>query len=121
MKASNAAAVRKEDQIASTQDQSLRAKVQARVRAWRTISILVCRLFPAVLLVAYTAPSITYQLPNYRSNLAEEYQPLQTLKFFSTRGAAFHKYGPMENFLLAPLYGSTILYWKATGQMDGDR
>ncbi len=119
MKASNAAAVTEMDQIACSQGPELRAKVRTRVRTWGTIGLLVCRLLPAVLLIAYAAPSITYQLPNYRSNLAEEYQPLQTLKFFSTRGAAFHKYGPMENFLLAPLYGSTILYWKVTGQMEG--
>lgn len=98
------------------------ARTQSPVKSLtpsRLISLLICRLVPAILLVAFAAPSVTYQLPNYRSNLAEEYQPLQTLKFFRTKGVAFHKYGPMENFLLAPLYGTTILYWKLTGQMDG--
>jgi len=76
-----------------------------------------CYLLPAVIIAIYAAPTVTYQLPNYHSNLAEEYQPLKTLKFFRTHGEAFNKYGPTENLLLAPLYGASILYWKATGQM----
>ena len=72
----------------------------------------------AVLLFAvYVAPSVSYHLPNYRSKLAEEYQPLQALKFFSTKGHAFHKYGPMENYILAVPYGVTLGYWRLTGQL----
>jgi hypothetical protein len=74
-------------------------------------------LLAVVLLAVYVAPSVGYQLPNYRSNLSEEYQPLQALKFFATKGAAFHKYGPMENFILAVPYGVTLEYWKVTGQL----
>jgi hypothetical protein len=71
------------------------------------------------LLVVYVAPSINYQLPTYRSTLTEEYQPLQAFKFFATKGKAFHKYGPMGNFILAGPYAATIGYWKLTGQMRG--
>ncbi len=45
----------------------------------------------------------------------EIYQPLQALKFFATHGHAFNKYGPMPNFILAPGYGISLVYWKLTG------
>jgi hypothetical protein len=72
-------------------------------------------LVPLAILVILAAPSVTFMLPATEDYLGEIYQPLQALKFFKTKGSAFHKYGPTPNFILAPGYGATLAYWKVTG------
>ena len=57
---------------------------------------------PCVLILAIALPNVTFMIPATRDYLEEVYQPLQALKFFKSHGKAFHKYGPMPNFLLAP-------------------
>ena len=63
---------------------------------------------PMLLVVALAAPSIGYLLPSYACYLGESYQPLRALRFFSSLGQDFHKYGPMTNLLLAPGYGLSL-------------
>ncbi len=36
-------------------------------------------------------------------------------KFFHSRGREFHKWGPADNFLYAPGYALSLLYWKHEG------
>ena len=73
---------------------------------------------PMLLLLVYAAPSIPFLLPAYTEHQGETYQPLKTLKFFATRGTAYHKYGPVPNFILAPVYGPTLGYWYLTGSLS---
>jgi hypothetical protein len=56
-------------------------------------------------------------LPACQDYMDEIYQPLQALKFFKTHGQAFHKYGPMPNFLLAPGYAISLAWWKLNGTL----
>ena len=67
----------------------------------------------AALLIAL--PLVIHGLPDYESHLGEEYQPLKALKFFQSRGREFHKWGPADNFLYAPGYALSLLYWKHRG------
>lgn len=73
---------------------------------------------PCVLILAIALPNVTFMLPATRDYLEEVYQPLQALKFFKSHGQAFHKYGPMPNFLLAPGYAASIAYWHFTGSFS---
>src|SRR5438067_2711239 len=70
---------------------------------------------PCLIIVILAAPAVNFMLPATADYLDEIYQPLQALKFFKTRGHAFHKYGPMPNFVLAPGYGASLVYWKMIG------
>lgn len=96
------------------------ADAAARARmaggATRAIAVLLL-LLPAAAVVLYAAPLVTFQLPNYESTISEEYQPIKALSFFSSRGRAFAKWGPIDNFLLAPGYAVTLLYWRLTGAL----
>ena len=85
------------------------AKPVARVMRWAHV------WGPCLIIVILAAPAVNFMLPATTDYLDEIYQPLQALKFFKTRGHAFHKYGPMPNFVLAPGYGASLLYWKVTG------
>jgi hypothetical protein len=71
-----------------------------------------------LLLLVYAAPFVPFLLPSRNDYLGEIYQPLQAMKFFATRGTAFHKYGPAPNFVLAPVYGTTLGYWYLTGSLS---
>jgi hypothetical protein len=73
-------------------------------------------LLPVVAILLIAFPLFHYQLPNFKSTLTEEYQPFKTLKFLTSAGGSFHKWGPVDNFLLAPGYLLTFGYWKVTGQ-----
>ena len=90
--------------------------------AGRPLATRIARAWPAwapmLLLVAYTTPFVPFLLPLTQDRLGEIYQPLQALKFFATRGTAFHKYGPAPNFVLAPVYGPTLACWYATGSLS---
>ncbi|HBE18534.1 MAG TPA: hypothetical protein DEG17_12950 [Cyanobacteria bacterium UBA11149] len=70
---------------------------------------------PLSIAILFAAPSITFMLPSPTSYLAEEYQPFQALEFWGTKGQAYHKYGPLGNFLLAPGYGISLAYWYLKG------
>ncbi len=73
---------------------------------------------PALVLLLIVLPLVHYELPNYKSTLTEEYQPFKTLKFLTSRGQGFHKWGPVDNFLLMPGYLLTFGWWKVTGQFS---
>jgi hypothetical protein len=75
-------------------------------------------LLPLLLILALAFPLLHYQLPNFKSTLTEEYQPFKTLKFLASAGRDFHKWGPVDNFLLAPGYLLTFGWWKLTGQFS---
>jgi hypothetical protein len=75
-------------------------------------------LLPLLLILALAFPLLHYQLPNFKSTLTEEYQPFKTLKFIASAGRSFHKWGPVDNFLLAPGYLLTFAWWKITGQFS---
>jgi hypothetical protein len=73
---------------------------------------------PCLILVLLAAPCVTFMIPATQDYVDEIYQPLQALKFFKSHGHAFHKYGPMPNFILAPGYAASIAYWKITGSFS---
>src|SRR5262249_653709 len=75
-------------------------------------------LVPCIFVAILAGPIVRFQLPNFESTITEEYQPVKALKFFSTRGTAFHKWGPVDNFLLAPSYAVSMGYWWLTGALD---
>ena len=75
-------------------------------------------LLPLGVLVVLAAPTLTYMLPSYVSHLGENYQPLRALKFYSSLGGEFHKYGTLPNFLLLPAYGPCFVYWWLTGSFS---
>ena len=72
-------------------------------------------LLPLLILVVFAGPVVAYMLPAYESHLSEVYQPLRALKFLSSFGQEYHKWGVMPNFLLAPGYAITLGYWYLTG------
>lgn len=67
-------------------------------------------------LFLFSFPGLYWMYPTITDRL-ESYQPLQALKFFATRGQAFHKYGPFPNFVLAPFYGVTLAVWHFMGTL----
>jgi hypothetical protein len=70
---------------------------------------------PLLIVIVLAAPSIPFLLPSYYCHLGESYQPLRALRFFSSLGADFHKYGPAPNFLLAPGYALSLGWWWLEG------
>jgi hypothetical protein len=72
-------------------------------------------LIPAVLILIYAAPLFTALLPSLGDDLTESYEPMKTLTFVYTHGKAFHKWGPLPNFLYAPVYAVFLGYWYLTG------
>jgi hypothetical protein len=70
---------------------------------------------PLLIVIALAGPSVPFLLPATQDHLDEIYQPLQALKFFKSKGKAYHKYAPLPNFILAPGYGASLAYWKVTG------
>lgn len=74
-------------------------------------------LVPCVLIAAYAAPLVGYQLPNNFDELDESFEPIKTLKFVHARGDVVHKWGPMPNLLYAPVYAPFLGYWKLTGDL----
>lgn len=73
---------------------------------------------PLLILAILAGPSVTFLLPATQDYLDEIYQPLQALKFFKSKGKAYHKYGPAPNFILAPGYAASLAYWKVTGSFN---
>jgi hypothetical protein len=72
-------------------------------------------LMPCLAASLLAIPLVIHGLPDYESHLGEEYQPLKTFKFFQSHGREFHKWGPADNFLYAPGYALSLLYWKHEG------
>jgi hypothetical protein len=72
-------------------------------------------VLPCAVALLLALPLVIHGLPDYESHQGEEYQPLKTLKFFRSRGHEFHKWGPADNFLYAPGYALSLLYWKHQG------
>ncbi len=72
-------------------------------------------ILPCLTAALFAAPLVVHGLPDYESHLGEEYQPLKALKFFHSRGREFHKWGPADNFLYAPGYALSLLYWEHKG------
>jgi len=79
---------------------------------------LILALLTALVVGVLAAPSVTHMLPNTESLHIEDYQPLKALKFFKNKGQEYHKYGPMTNFVLAPVYGVALGWWYYTGQFE---
>ncbi|HEB89436.1 MAG TPA: hypothetical protein ENI85_07690 [Deltaproteobacteria bacterium] len=76
-------------------------------------------LAPLLVLAFYAWPMLGYMLPGYESLLGENYQPLRALKFYASLGGETHKYGPMPNFVLLPVYGISLAYWWLEGTFTG--
>ena len=76
-------------------------------------------VFPLLVLCFFAWPSLGYMLPGYESLLGENYQPLRALKFYASLGGEPHKYGPMANFVLFPVYAGSMAYWWLTGSFSG--
>jgi len=74
-------------------------------------------VLPCAVALLLALPLVIHGLPDYESHQGEEYQPLKTLKFFQSRGHEFHKWGPADNFLYAPGYALSLLYWKHQGTL----
>ena len=66
-------------------------------------------------LFIFSAPGLFWMYPSM-SDRFESYQPLQALRFFASHGRLFAKYGPFPNFVLAPVYGPTLLFWHLLGE-----
>jgi hypothetical protein len=77
-------------------------------------SLLRPEIISILVLGAYALPGMVWCWPTSYDRL-ESYQPMQALKFFATMGHAFHKYGPMSNFVLAPVYALQLAIWRLTG------
>ncbi len=73
---------------------------------------------PLLWLALLAAPSVTWQLPAYRDMHPEQYQPFRALNFFKSKGQAYHKWGVLPNFVLAPGYAASLGYWYVTGDFD---
>jgi hypothetical protein len=71
-------------------------------------------VLPLLILAIYSSHNINYMLPAFDSQLGENYQPLRALKFYASKGADYHKYGPAPNLLLAPVYAPSIGWWWLT-------
>ncbi len=74
-------------------------------------------LLPLIVFTWLCMPVVFDLLPAYMSYLPESYQPIRALKFYSTFGNSFHKYGPLPNLLLAPVYLPMLAYWYFTGSL----
>jgi len=68
-------------------------------------------------LLLYAHSLVLFQVPNNEDALDESGEPLKTLKFVYTRGRALEKWGPLPNFLYAPVYAVPMAYWYATGAL----
>jgi len=66
----------------------------------------------------YSHSLLLYQIPNNLDTLDESGEPIKTLKFVHSRGQALEKWGPMPNFLYAPVYAVPMAYWYLTGGLD---
>lgn len=71
---------------------------------------------PCLVLVIATWPCIGFQLPATADTVTESYEPLKTLKFFHSLGRDVHKWGPMTNFVYAPVFGTLYGWWALTGE-----
>lgn len=89
----------------------LRSLPGALVRNWHiTLPVVIC--------LVLCAPFTWFLLPSYEPLFADEYQPLKALKFFYSRGQEFHKWGPLTDLLLGPVYALTLGYWHLAGQFE---
>ena len=66
----------------------------------------------------YAFPLICYQIPGNFDTLTESYEPIKTLKFVHSKGRAYHKWGPMPNFIYAPVYAPPLAYWHLHGDLE---
>jgi hypothetical protein len=80
------------------------------VRSWFVV-------VPCALLVLFAWPLVWHQIPNNFDTLDESFEPIKTLKFFHSKGRAFHKWGPMPNLVYAPVYAPWMAYWYLHGDL----
>ena len=106
-----------DDDLAASSRAKATPRKASRAHAFAAVANAWHIWVPLLILVILSAPVLTFLIPATKDYADEIYQPLQALKFFATRGHAFHKYGPMTNFVLAPFYGVSLLYWKLTGTL----
>ena len=74
-----------------------------------------CIWLPCAYLLLRVGGLVAFEVPNNVDVLDESYEPIKTLKFVHSRGAAFAKWGPMPNLLYAPVYAVPMAYWRLTG------
>lgn len=74
-------------------------------------------VIPCALVLLYAFPLVFYQIPGNFDTLTESFEPIKTLKFVHSKGRAFHKWGPMPNFIDAPLYAPLLGYWYLVGDL----
>ena len=55
---------------------------------------------------------LPFLLPDIGDNLTESYEPVKTLRFIYTHGAAVHKWGPFPSLIFAPVYAVMLLISK---------
>jgi hypothetical protein len=67
--------------------------------------------------VLFALPLVYHQIPNNFDTLDESFEPIKTLKFLHSKGRAFHKWGPMPNFVYAPVYAPWMAYWYLHGDL----
>jgi hypothetical protein len=89
----------------------------ARGTAWSLFARHFHVIIPCALIVLYASPLIFYQIPSNFDTLSESFEPIKTLKFVHSKGRAFHKWGPMPNFIYAPLYAPLLAYWYLCGDL----
>jgi hypothetical protein len=76
-----------------------------------------CVWAPCAYLALLVVGLVAADVPNNIDRLDESYEPLKTLKFVHSRGTDFAKWGPMPNFVYAPIYAAPMAYWYATGDL----
>jgi hypothetical protein len=72
---------------------------------------------PGVLIVLLVQGTVLYQMPGNFCTIDESHEPLQTLRFVSTKGRTVFKWGPVPSFINAPLYAPWLIYWRWTGDL----
>ncbi len=92
-------------------------EAMTRRTPWSLFSKNIYVVIPCILIVLYASPLVFHQIPGNFDTLTESSEPLKTLKFVHSKGSAFHKWGPMPNFIYAPLYAPMLAYWHFHGDL----
>ena len=71
---------------------------------------------PAVLLVLVGIWHVPAHLPGVVDFTGEVYQPIRALSFAAGGGQVYHKYGPVPNLVLLPVYALTLGFWWLGGR-----
>lgn len=91
---------------------SERAGTPAAGRRDRVVASIVL----AVALAGGALPMLSFLLPATIDLATESIEPLQTFRFFLSRGTVYDPWGPVPHFLYALPYGALLALWRASGQ-----